>query len=236
MLPRGESPRSGGAVEDRARQRGNAVTQQYGRAEINDSGQNPQLAIARLVAPHRVGFISALKRGTFSSNFRNGRRSPSRSAVRSYSSHNADHRDRRSPSREAGARSLRSSSLASLVPAVLTSPAPASRLPLRVPPGTAQHRTSPLPSLVGSPPLRFGPPTPSRAVRGCCRTRSPARHRVLNTHVCACTGDPTPLLLLLPQFVLSRAWRVRKRPDGVSRERCEGDRGVPPKVSIKAAK
>ncbi|CDK40585.1 hypothetical protein BN903_35 [Halorubrum sp. AJ67] len=35
-----------------------------------------------------------------------------------------------SPSREAGARSLRSSSLASLVPAVLTLPAPASRLPL----------------------------------------------------------------------------------------------------------
>ena len=71
LLPRGESERSSGAVEDRVRQRGNAVNHRHGRAEVNGSGQNSQPAIARWVAPYRVGFIPALKGGAFSLNFRN---------------------------------------------------------------------------------------------------------------------------------------------------------------------
>ena len=60
-----------GAVEDRVRQRGNAVNHRHGRAELNGSGQNSQPAIARWVAPYRVGFIPALKGGAFSLNFSN---------------------------------------------------------------------------------------------------------------------------------------------------------------------
>ena len=66
LLPRGESPRSGGAVEDRVRQRGNAVTHRYGKAKVNDSGQNSQPPIARWGALHRVRFIPALKGRAFS--------------------------------------------------------------------------------------------------------------------------------------------------------------------------
>ena len=66
LLPRGKSERSSGAVKDRVRQRGNAVNHRHGRAELNGSGQNSRPAIARWVAPYRVGFIPALKSRAFS--------------------------------------------------------------------------------------------------------------------------------------------------------------------------